>query len=91
MFLIVKLGEDLSDIGQFYILSNKFLGSLVIDPSVPITASSTSAITRVFSPLFTSCITFSLTGVFPETWVCTSRWSSKFSDLWNLDLSKEYA
>ena len=64
---MMKSGEDLSVVGQFYIFSNKFLGSLVIEPLLPITASSTSALTRVSSPLLTSCINLSLTGVLVET------------------------
>ena len=41
--LIVKLGKDLSIVGQLYICSNKFLGILLIDPLLSTTASSTSA------------------------------------------------
>jgi len=62
----MKLGEDLSAISQLYILSNNFFGSLLIDPLLSITASSTSAVTRVSFPLLTSCIKLSLTGVFLE-------------------------
>ena len=47
MFLVSKLGKDLSVIGQIYIFSNKFLGSLLIDPLLSITASLTSVVTSI--------------------------------------------
>ena len=54
MFLMMKLGEDLSDVGQLYISSNKSLGSLLIDPLLSTTASSTSAVTSIYFSLLTS-------------------------------------
>ena len=45
--LKVKLGEDLSVVGQLYIFSNKLLCNLLIDPLLPTTASSTSAVTSI--------------------------------------------
>jgi hypothetical protein len=54
MFLMMKLGEDLSDVGQLYISSNKSLGSLLIDPLLSTTASSTSAVTSISFSLLTS-------------------------------------
>ena len=50
----MKLGEDLSYVGQIYIFSNKFLGSLLMDPLLPIIASSTSAVTSISFFLLTS-------------------------------------
>ena len=64
---MMKLGEDLSDVGQLYISSNKSLGSLLIDPLLSTTASSTSAVTSISFSLLTSWIKLSLTGVFLET------------------------
>ena len=81
MLLLMKLGEDLSVIGQIYIFSNKFFGSLLIDPLQSTTASSTSALTSISFSLLTSWIKFSLTGVFLKTCVLTSRLSSKLADL----------
>ena len=64
---MMKLGEDLSDVGQLYIFSNKSLGSLLIDPLLPTTASSTSAVTSISFSLLTYWIKLSLTGVFLKT------------------------
>jgi hypothetical protein len=49
----MKSGEDLSVVGQFYIFSNKSLGSLLIDPLLSTTASSTSAVTSISFSLLT--------------------------------------
>ena len=54
MFIIMKLGEDLSDVGQLYIFSNKSLGSLLIDPLLSTTASSTFAVKSISFSLLTS-------------------------------------
>ena len=54
MYLLIKLGEDLSVVSQLYIFSNKSLGSLLIDPLLPTTASSTSAVTSISFSLLTS-------------------------------------
>ena len=67
MFIIMKLGEDLSVIGQIYIFSNKSLGSLLIDPLLSTTASSTSTVISISFSLLTSWIKLSLASVFLET------------------------
>ncbi len=64
---MLKLGEDLSVVRQLYIFSNKSLGSLLIDPLLSTTASSTSTVISISFSLLTSWIKLSLASVFLET------------------------
>ena len=81
LFLQVNFGKGMSSIRQIYIFSNNSFESLLIDPLLSITASSTSATTRTSPSRTTSCLRFSLTGVLLRTCVCISKLSSNLAEL----------